>query len=87
MNLGFSNELYKYQSLTANIQFTSTRNRLPLASVTLSPKVIVTHAVCMGGECPIEANQYSKSERNTADMKGVYVSEFIHGGVYDETCG
>lgn len=40
-----------------------------------------------GGECSIEANQYSKSERNTADMKGVYVSEFIHGGVYDETCG
>lgn len=25
-------------------------------------------------------------ERNTADMKGIYVSEFIHGGVYDETC-
>lgn len=41
----------------------------------------------MRGECSIEANQYSKSERNTADMKGVYVSEFIHGGVYDEICG
>lgn len=39
------------------------------------------------GQCSIEANQYSKRERNTADRKGVYVSEFIHGGVYDEICG
>lgn len=41
----------------------------------------------MAAECSIEANQYCRIERNTADMKGVYVSEFIHGGVYDETCG
>lgn len=75
------------KDLTANTQFTSTRNWLPVASVTLSPKVIVTHEICMGGECSIEANQYSKSERNTADVKGIYVSEFIHGGVYDEICG
>lgn len=31
-------------------------------------------------------NQYAEGERNTADMKSVYVSEFINGGVYDETC-
>lgn len=74
-------------NLPAMIQFTSTRNPLPVASVALSPKVIITHAICMAAECSIEANQYCRSERNTADMKGVYVSEFIHGGVYDETCG
>lgn len=36
--------------------------------------------------CPTEANWCYENESNTADMKGVYVSEFIHGGVYDEIC-
>lgn len=50
--------------------------------------MIVTDAICMGGECSIEANQYSVKVKETQQiMKGVYVSEFIHGGVYDETCG
>ena len=42
-----------------------------MASVTQSPKVILTHAICMEGEGSVEANQYSKSEKNTADMEGV----------------
>lgn len=38
----------------------------------------VSHALLfVRGGCPIEANQYSENERNTADMKGVYVYEFI----------
>lgn len=52
----------------------------------LSSKVIVSHALFVRGGCQIEANQYAEGERNTADMKSVYVSEFINGGVYDETC-
>lgn len=64
---------------------TTTRNWRPVASITPSPKVIRTHAICIGSDSLVEANQYSK--RNTADVKGVYVSEFINGGVFDETCG
>lgn len=58
-----------------------------MPSVSPSPKVIVNSCIIREGECSIEANRYSKSERNTTDVKGVYVSEFIHGGVYDVTCG
>lgn len=47
----------------------------------LSSKVIVSHALFVRGGCQIEANQYTEGERNTADMKSVYVSEFINGGV------
>lgn len=58
------------KDLQQNIHFISTKNSLPMASVTLSPKVIVTHAICMGGECSIEANQYSKSERKHSRYEG-----------------
>lgn len=34
-----------------------------------------------------QINILRRKKQNTADMKGIYVSEFIHGGVYDETCG
>ena len=35
----------------------------------------------------LEQINIPKVKETQADMKGVYVSEFIHGGVYDEICG